>query len=413
MQASTWWLLAIPLLFALGWIAAKLDSTQLLTRTRQLPESYFQGLNFLLNDQYEQAIKAFEEVARLDPSIADLYFALGSLFRRRGETERAIRIHRNLLERADLPEYSRQKALFCLGQDYLNAGIFDHAESVFNALIDTNYALQAQRELAKLYEKENNWQAAIDSLQRYQIKLNAQLTNSININIINNTESDWLNEDLSHYSCELAELYLQTGEFIQAKKSLDLAEASYPLNPRIVFYQARLALLATTSDIQAVINNTVQQLDYVLSKDNKLTALALNTILVYASSHQALTAKTLTTLKRWASNYPNSEVVKQLLPVLKNNADIEGQLQLLHALARHLKSPPQRLATIHLLLAYSLDTIYSDYAKQWQIQAIDSIDLLIKYTDKLICKHCGFKASQHQWRCAGCGRWNTLPYNND
>jgi lipopolysaccharide assembly protein B len=411
MQASTWWLLAIPLLFALGWIAAKLDSTQLLTRTRRLPESYFQGLNFLLNDQYEQAIKAFEEVARLDPSIADLYFALGNLFRRRGETERAIRIHRNLLERADLPEYSRQKALFCLGQDYLNAGIFDHAESVFNTLANTDYALQAQRELAKLYEKESNWQAAIDALQRYQTTLNTQLINPINV--IANTEGDWLNEDLSHYSCELAELYLQTGEFVQAKKSLDLAEASYPLNPRIIFYQARLVLSSTTSNIQEVVDNTVQQLDYVLSKDTKLTALALNTVLVYASSHQALTDKTLFVLKRWANNYPNYEVVKQLLPMLKNNNDIEGQLQLLHSLAYHLKSPPQRLSTIYLLLTYSLDTLYSDHAKQWQAQAIDSIDLLIKYTDKLVCKHCGFKASRHQWRCTGCGRWNTLPYNND
>lgn len=411
MQASTWWLLAIPLLFALGWIAAKLDSSQLLTRTRQLPESYFQGLNFLLNDQYEQAIKAFEEVARLDPSIADLYFALGNLFRRRGETERAIRIHRNLLERADLPEYSRQKALFCLGQDYLNAGIFDHAESAFNALVNTDYALQAQRELAKLYEKESNWQAAIDSLQRYQVKLNTQLIHPINV--VTNTESDWLNEDLSHYSCELAELYLQTGEFAQAKKSLDLAEASYPLNPRIVFYQARLTLLATTSNVQEAVNNTVQQLDYVLSKDTKLTALALNTVLVYAGSHQVLTDKTLLILKRWANNYPNSEVVKQLLPVLKTNNDIEGQLQLLHALAHHLKSPPQRLASIYLLLTYSLDNIYSHHAKQWQAQAIDSIGLLTKYTDKLVCKHCGFKASRHQWRCTGCSRWNTLPYNND
>ena len=146
MEVSWWWLLTVPLFFGLGWVSSQLDSRQLLSRTRHLPESYFAGLNHLLNDRPEQAVLAFEEVARLDPDTADLYFALGNLFRRRGETERAIRIHRNLLERADLPQAQRELALFNLGKDYLSAGIFDRAENAFATMAGTAYARQAQRE---------------------------------------------------------------------------------------------------------------------------------------------------------------------------------------------------------------------------------------------------------------------------
>lgn len=106
MDFDLWWLLAIPLVFGLGWVAARLDARQLRTEQSSLPRSYFKGLNFLLNEQPDKAIDAFIEVARLDPETTELHFALGSLFRRRGETERAIRVHQNLVNRPDLPPMS-------------------------------------------------------------------------------------------------------------------------------------------------------------------------------------------------------------------------------------------------------------------------------------------------------------------
>jgi lipopolysaccharide assembly protein B len=412
MQASTWWLLAIPILFALGWVAAKLDSAQLLTRTHQLPESYFKGLNFLLNEQHEQAINAFEEVARLDPEIADLYFALGNLFRRRGETERAIRIHRNLLERADLPELSRQQALFCLGQDYLNAGIFDRAEAAFTGLINTDYALQAQRELAKLYEKESNWPAAIDCLQRYQTQINSQPVNPLHA--IAHANDAWVNEDLSHYACELTQQYLLANDIAAAKTALSLAETAYANNPRIAFCQAHLTLLAAEPNAKAALDLTLQQLDTVLEQQVKLTALAIQTVLTTSSSTlETLSPNAVNTLKRWANRLPNAEVVNALMPTLTAMGDTSGQLELLQSLAEHLKLPQQRLASANVLLSHSRNPAYESHAQAWQTQAIATIDGLVKRLDKPTCKQCGFKASRHQWRCAGCGRWNTLPYSLD
>src|SRR5215212_9288258 len=116
MDFEYWWLLALPLFFALGWLAARIDIKQLVSESRALPLSYFKGLNFLLNEQPDKAIEAFIEVVKVDPQTVELHFALGSLFRRRGEYDRAIRMHQNLLERADLGEEQKLAALSELGE---------------------------------------------------------------------------------------------------------------------------------------------------------------------------------------------------------------------------------------------------------------------------------------------------------
>src|ERR1044072_3332119 len=119
MEFEFWWLLCFPLFFAFGWMAARIDIKQLLSESRALPLSYFKGLNFLLNEQTDKAIEALIEVVKVDPQTIELHFALGSLFRRRGEVERAIRMHENLVERSDLGAAERSHALFELAQDYL------------------------------------------------------------------------------------------------------------------------------------------------------------------------------------------------------------------------------------------------------------------------------------------------------
>src|SRR5437764_4839068 len=123
MEIEYWWLLALPLFFALGWLAARIDIKHLVSESRALPTSYFKGLNFLLNEQPDKAIEAFNDVVKVEPQTIELHFALGSLFRRRGEYDRAIRMHQNLLERADLGADQTVTALAEPGQDSLQAGI--------------------------------------------------------------------------------------------------------------------------------------------------------------------------------------------------------------------------------------------------------------------------------------------------
>src|SRR5690625_642834 len=137
----------------------------MLSESRNLPDSYFKGLNFLLNEQPDRAIDAFIEVAKLDTETVELHFALGSLFRRRGEMERAIRVHQSLLSRADLPSRDREHALNEIAQDYLKAGMLDRAEMAYQELRATRYEKQAARALVRIYETSHDWLRAIDAVR--------------------------------------------------------------------------------------------------------------------------------------------------------------------------------------------------------------------------------------------------------
>src|SRR3954468_4263872 len=157
-ELEYWGLLGLPVFFGLGRMAARIDIRQIVTESRALPRSYFKGLNFLLNEQPDKAIEAFIEVVKVDPETIELHFALGSLFRRRGEYDRAIRMHQNLFERAGLPEDQKVIALTELGQDYLKAGILDRAEEIFKKLEHSTQGAAvsnaARRHLLEIYEQE-------------------------------------------------------------------------------------------------------------------------------------------------------------------------------------------------------------------------------------------------------------------
>src|SRR5476651_118868 len=206
MEFELWWLLGIPVFFAMGWIAARVDIRQLVSESRSLPRGYFKGLNFLLNEQPDKAIDAFIEVVKLDPETVELHFALGNLFRRRGETDRAIRVHQNLLSRADLPVTERDHALYELGQDFLKAGLLDRAEETFRSLEAGEYALGAQRALLTIYEIEKDWNKSIATAGRIQ-EMGAAA----------------LEKEVAQFHCELAQEALQRKNPEDARAELKLA----------------------------------------------------------------------------------------------------------------------------------------------------------------------------------------------
>src|SRR5690606_6565927 len=124
-------------------VAARIDIRQVVRESRALPRAWLRGLNFLVEEKQDRAIDAFSEAARIDPHTIDLQFALGALYRRRGETEQAIRIHQGLVDREEISESKRLDALAALGEDYLNAGLLDRAEGVCVRLRGTRYNAQA------------------------------------------------------------------------------------------------------------------------------------------------------------------------------------------------------------------------------------------------------------------------------
>src|SRR3954469_6982489 len=229
MDIEYWWLLALPLFFALGWLAARIDIRQVVSESRALPMSYFRGLNFLLNEQPDKAIEAFIEAVKVDPQTVELHFALGSLFRRRGEVERAIRMHQNLVERDDLQEDQKRTALFELAQDYLKAGLLDRAEELFTKLEGTPHAEPALKFLLEIYQQEKDWQKAISVAEKLE-------------SVTGRSHQ----KEIANFYCELASIEMMHSRPKAAKPLLESALAHHRL-----FVRANLLL----GDIELALND--------------------------------------------------------------------------------------------------------------------------------------------------------------
>ncbi len=164
----SWVLLGLPVAFILGWAASRFDLRQLRMENRQAPKAYFKGLNFLLNEQQDQAIDAFIEAVQNDPDTSELHFALGNLFRRRGEYERAVRVHEHLLSRGDLNRADRERAQHALALDFLKAGLLDRAEEALRKLEGTHFETQSSLALLAIFERSRDWQQAARIAQRLE-----------------------------------------------------------------------------------------------------------------------------------------------------------------------------------------------------------------------------------------------------
>jgi len=389
-----WWLIFVPVLFALGWLAARFDIRQMLRETRSLPDSYFRGLNFLLNEEPDRAIDAFVEVAKLDPETTELHFALGSLFRRRGEMERAIRVHQSLLNRSDLPAAEREHAQHELAQDFLKAGMLDRAENGFEQLKDTRYALPALRSLIRIYESEHDWPRAIEAVKTLQGLVDEPVP------------------QLVHYYCEQAQTALSSkpADIDAAHKALDAADhALSTIDPasskgamvRTAMLRARLALI---------------------EQDPKRERLYLESIMTDAPEYAGLVAEQV------LANYRAANQEAAGLDVLQKQYARHASLDLFNVLFRELRaqqgsapswafarnalrSHPSLLGLDRLLEAELANP--ESGAEQAPVPGADLTllrSLIHKHTqrlDRYACRSCGFQARRFYWQCPGCNAWET------
>src|SRR4051794_4030232 len=222
-----WLLWGLPLAFALGWFGSRMDVRQWRREQKDSPKVYYKGLNLLLNEQHDKAIDAFIEAVQRDPDTADLHFALGNLFRRRGEFERAVRVHQHLLQRADLSGADRARAQHALAQDFVRAGLLDRAEEAYRALEGTSFDIEARLARLTLAERARDWRAATQIASR----LEASGTGSYATRI-------------AHHWCELALQAADSGDEASADDALRRARDVAPHAPRPLIIAARRAALA-------------------------------------------------------------------------------------------------------------------------------------------------------------------------
>lgn len=198
----TWILLGLPVAFVLGWLASRWDLRQVRADNRQAPKAYFKGLNFLLNEQQDKAIDAFIEAVQNDPDTTELHFALGNLFRRRGEYNRAVRVH-STNSRADLSRPDRDRAQHALAQDFLKAGLLDRAEEALNRLDGTQYEAEARLSLLAIYERSRDWTQAAAIVRKMQAAAQGDFSTR-----------------LAHYLCEDAQAQVARGQLDKAFSQL-------------------------------------------------------------------------------------------------------------------------------------------------------------------------------------------------
>ncbi|KLU27948.1 N-acetylglucosaminyl transferase [Caballeronia mineralivorans PML1(12)] len=378
MDLDFWWLLVIPIAFALGWMASRYDLKTLLSENANLPRSYFRGLNFLLNEQHDKAIDAFIEVAKLDPETIELHFALGNLFRRRGETDRAIRVHQNLLSRADLPVAERDHALFELGQDFLKAGMLDRAEETFRSLEAGEYALGAQRALLTIYEIEKDWKKSIATAGR-----------------IEEMGAVSLEKEVAQFHCELAQEALQRKNPAEARAELKLALAANPDNVRATILVGDVD--AAGGDLESAIacwrRVEAQNAAYLPLVAEKL---------VQAYAQLGRTGEGVDLLVDYVNRYPSNDLLDV---AFKHVAELRG-LEAAHTLARHQMQTSPNVAGMTRLLEAQVAT-----AEEPRRSELELMRTLVKQRTKNLprytCQNCGFRARLFYWQCPGCSGWET------
>ncbi len=378
MEFEPWMLLVFPLFFGMGWLAARLDIKQLLTESSALPRSYFQGLNFLLNEQQDKAIEAFIEVVKVDPQTVELHFALGSLFRRRGEVDRALRMHLNLVERADLDESKRQQALFELAQDYLKAGILDRAEDLFQQFEGTPYAKPALDFLLELYQKEKDWLKGIGVLQR----------------LTDMTGEPHAKEEAFFY-CELAASEVARSNLDAARSHLDQALLVYPHAVRATM------MLGDMANAAQDYAGAIEIWKHIEQQDAQYFPLVAERLLeAYRRTGQLEAGIEL--LQGYLARYPSLDMMNVLFHVILQRDGADAAYNLVRD---ELERNPTLLGLDKLLEARLLE-ISDDHRAD-----VELVKNLVHQRTRALamyrCNNCGFKARHFYWHCPACHGWDT------
>ncbi len=367
-------LVALPAAFLLGWAASRFDLRQWRRSDRQAPKAYFKGLNLLLNEQTDKAIDAFIEAVQADPDTSELHFALGNLFRRRGEFERAVRVHEHLLQRADLPAGDRERAQHALAQDFMKAGLFDRAEDAFRALAGTPFETEARLALLALAERSRDWHAAAD--------LAAQLEKA-------GTGS--FSTRLAHYHCELALEADARGDDASATALLDKAQALAPQAARPAVQRAqRLAKTGRHAEAMPVWDSLRQR------NPEAFTRLAGEYAACAQAAGQADAAReALATLFRQAPGIDLLRALATLDQVRPGGSPLLMDL---------LREQPSLSAALELL-----DTPRADWPESARQSVRDAVARAARPGQRYRCAACGFEAQRHFWQCPGCLGWDTFP----
>ncbi len=366
------------LLAAAGWAMGRFGERDEEDAPPPLNIDYLKGLNFLLNEQTDQALEHFLKMVRVDDKTIETHFALGSLFRRRGEVDRAIRIHQNIIARPDLAAEQRDQALHSLARDYLAAGLLDRAEKLFARLSQgSRYQVQALDALCGIYEQERDWQKAIDAGKRLEVLGGKSLALQI-----------------AHYYCELAEAAASSGDFASARQYVKNAQTGRPRTMRGALTRAHIA-----RDMED--NKTALRLYHrIIDENTYLIAETLPEIVsIYRRENKVNELERA--LRSLLEKNPERASLVAYTAIVN---DIGGIPVIDECVERYMLDEPTLAEFVDLQQLSEENRSAADSALA---KVRGALSKLATATPRYQCQECGFSSQRLLWQCPSCRDWET------
>lgn len=339
---------------------------------------YLKGLNFLLNEQTDQALEHFLKMVRVDDKTIETHFALGSLFRRRGEVDRAIRIHQNIIARPDLASEQRDQALFSLAKDYLRAGLLDRAEKLFVRLSQgSRYQVEALELLCRIYEQEREWQRAIDAGQKLE-----QLSGKS------------LALQIAHYYCELAEQAASRKDYTAARAFVKKAQSGRPRTLRGALTRAEIA--QATDD-----STTALRLYHRIIDENTYLITEALPKLVEIHAREGSLAQLEKDLEAMLAHNPDIATDVAYTAIVNDIGSIDV---IDRCVTQYMLNEPTLAQFIDL---QRINDSEEDSRSQALTKVRSALSRLATATPRYKCTECGFSSQRLLWQCPSCKNWET------
>lgn len=345
-----------------------------------IPPDYFVGLNYLINEQPDKAVDVFIKMVEVNTDTVETHLALGNLFRRRGEVDRAIRVHQNLIARPQLKQKQKLQALFELAQDYLRAGVLDRAERLFLELIEIGDKADSLNNLINIYQQQKDWQQAIVTAKKLE-----------------SLSNDSMNNAIAHYYCELAEqARLSDGHYEYARAYLKeaLKHDKNCARANIILGQ----LFFEASEYQSAINT----LRMVCAQDAEYVSEVINLL---AESYRRIGQES-EFVNYLSKNIAEKPRIYYILAMTDYLRDKQGDMIAIEYLSNQMS---------RCLSLRGLERMLGLYINHVDINIRNQLSLLREFTEKLIetkpiyrCIHCGFSGKNLYWQCPSCKKWNSV-----
>lgn len=373
------WPLLLPAAAWSGWWVAKKNySNKDHQVPNQLSREYVVGLNYLLNEQSDKAVDIFIKLLEVDSDTVETHLALGSLFRRRGEVDRAIRIHQNLIARPQLSLLQRKEALMALGQDYMSAGVFDRAERIFLEVVDLGGSKETSslHGLLAIYQQEKAWEKALEIIKKLEISTGSSF-----------------HTQAAHYYCEMA---------TQALKVNALDRAVYCIKQAIHVdsESVRASLMHASVEIkEGRYKQAIRSLKRVPQQDAEFLSEIIEP-LVLCHKELDLMPECIDYLDKTLTEHPRASVIFVIAEYWRQNKNMDAAIDFV---ADNLSKHPS-IRGLNRLIYWHLESAHG--------KVRDKLQMLYDITSKFLdnkpiyrCGHCGFGGRHLHWHCPSCKQW--------